>query len=140
MSVTPSCQPGRPTSTSLFEVLANVELLEVSENSLREATHVTMAVSKFPLLSCANEPISHLVSPTVRPLLQILADTFHESYSVPHNIAIAYEHQSPYVSDASQVKADFVSDPIPLEKLIPFDGDGVVQLSTNHEPDKFLQV
>jgi len=124
---------GRPTATSIFEVLGDWELLEASEACLRESTYVAMATYNFPLLSYVNEPISHLTSPTVRPLVQLLADSFHESCCTPQNITMAYEHLSPYVSNTSQITQASLSTPIPLERIVANDGDGIVELTDNPE-------
>ena len=113
----------------MYEVLSNNEYLQISEQTLRDAASVAMTVSNFPLLSYVNEPISHLASPTIRPLVQLLADTFQESCSVPHNIAEAYYNSSPYVSSASSLTQLSLSNPIPLEMLVPNDGDGIVELT-----------
>ena len=134
-----SNQPGRPTCTNVFEVLSNNEYLEISEQSLRDAASVAMTVSNFPLLSYVNEPISHLASPTIRPLVQILADTFQESHSVPHNIAEAYYNSSPYVNSASSLTPLSLSNPIPLEMLVPNDGDGIVELTVQPTQPGALQ-
>lgn len=120
--------PGRPTCTNVFEVLSNNEYLDISEQTLRDAASVAMTISNFPLLSYVNEPISHLASPTIRPLVQLLADTFQESCSVPHNISEAYYNSSHYVSSSSSLTQLSLSNPIPLEMLVPNDGDGIVEL------------
>lgn len=128
-STRPTGQPGRPTSTSLFEVLSNKEYLEVSEQSLRDTAFVAMTLSNFPLLSYVNEPISHLANSSIRPVVQVLADTFQESCNIPLNIAEAYDISSPYVNSASSIRQLSLSNQVPLEMLVPNDGDGIVELA-----------
>ena len=123
---------GRPTSLSIHEVLQ--DLLGVSETSLRECTYAAMTTSIFPLLSFANEPVSHLTSPTVRQVLKMLTDTFHENCSVPNNIYMAYKYKSPYVSHASEMP--LLSTPTPLHRIIPNDGDGLIELSQNYQSQR----
>lgn len=50
-------------------------------------------------------PVNQFHITAVCPLVQRLADSFHESCSVPDNIAFAYNHQAPYVSNVSLLKA-----------------------------------
>lgn len=126
-----SVQAGRPTSVNICEVLGDEEFLAASEATLREATHLAMTLSHFPLLCYANEPISHLTSSSIRPLVDILADTFQESCSVPDNIARAYDSSSPYVNNASCISPSSLSCNIPLELLVPNDGDGIVELTVH---------
>lgn len=120
---------GRPTTLSIFEVLGEGEYLATSEASLRETTYVAMTMSNFPILSFVNEPISHLTSPVVRPLVEILSDTLLESCSIPQSIATAYNSLSPYVIDASTLSSSSFAPPVSLDMLVPNDGDGIVELT-----------
>lgn len=123
-------QGGRPTSLSIFEALGEHHIA-TSEASLRETTYVAITVSKFPMLSFVNEPISHLASPAVRSMIDILSDTMLESGSIPTNIATAYNSLSPYVVDASALSSSSFSPPVSLDLLVPNDGDGIVELSAS---------
>lgn len=120
--------PGRPTTISIYEVLANSQNSISSEAALRETTYVAMALSKFPLLSFVNEPISHFSSSLVRSCIQLLPDTLQESMNIPPNICNSYCKISPYVHDVTNIKLEGLSPEIPVQKLIPNDGDGLVEL------------
>ena len=120
---------GRPTTSSIFETLTEGNYLAASEASLRETTYVAMTMSTFPILSFVNEPISHLANPVVRPLVQIVADRFLECCSIPENIAMAYNNLSPYLTDVSSITEASLSIPVPLDRLVPNDGDGIIELS-----------
>lgn len=121
---------GRPPSTSIFEVLAQNDATIISEATLREATHVAMTMAKFPLLAYVNEPISHFSNTTVRSSVQLLADELNESMVVPESIMRAYRNTSPYVLDVFDLTPESLSLPIPLKKIVPNDGDGLVELQS----------
>lgn len=120
---------GRPTTSNIFQTLSEGNYLAASQASLRETTYVAMTMSSFPILSFVNEPISHLANPIVRPLVQILADRFLESCSIPENIAVAYDNLSPYLTNASSITEASLSIPVPLDRLVPNDGDGIIELA-----------
>lgn len=129
---------GRPTSTSMFEVVAKQENYFTSEAALRETTYVAMTMMKFPLLSFVNEPISHLSSATVRSSVQLLADVLQESFKVPDSISLAYKGISPYVLSVLDLRPTSLSPPIALDMIVPNDGDGLVQLHVPpNQPNRF---
>lgn len=94
-------------------------------------TYVAMTMTKFPLLSYVNEPISHFSSGLVRQSAELLGDVLHDSFSVPPNIASAYENGSPYKLDATDITPQSLSPPIPFSKLVINDGDGLVELNNS---------
>ena len=124
---------GRPTTNSMYEVLASTQNAIFSEAALRETTYVAMALSKFSLLSFVNEPISHFSSSLVRSSIQLLPDVLQESMNIPPNIGSAYSNISPYVLDVADIKAERLSPMIPIQKIIPNDGDGLVVLQEEHQ-------
>lgn len=124
---------GRPTTNSMYEVLANTQNAIFSEAALRETTYVAMALSKFSLLSFVNEPISHFSSSLVRSSIQLLPDVLQESMNIPPNIGSAYSNISPYVLDVADIKPESLSPMIPIQKIIPNDGDGLVVLQEEHQ-------
>lgn len=123
---------GRPSSKSLFEVLDQNDQLVVSGTTLRETTYVAMTVSKFPLLSYVNEPLSHFATAGVKTTAQLIADIIQESMRVPTSMSTAYSTLSPYKLDASSVQYQDLSDPVPSTSLVPNDGDGIVILQTQN--------
>lgn len=116
---------GRPECPSLLDVLDTNNILDASKakSTYQETQYVAITVSKFPMLAYANEPVTHLMDATVRSVAQALGDSCY----IPDNIGHAYANMSPYVSDA-RVVIPALLQPIPVQRLVPNDGDGLVEL------------
>lgn len=121
---------GRPSTVNFIEVLAKTKKPVISEAGLRDSTYVAMAIDKFPILSYVNEPVCHFTSALVRSSINLIEDALQESMVIPETIKQAYSIMTPYVMDASELKLESLSPSIPIEILIPNDGDGFVELKS----------
>lgn len=97
-------------------------------------TYVTMTTAAFPLLAFVNEPVSHLCNGVVRQSVLIAADIMEEQFTVPTNIAEAYEPLSPFVTCVDNISLNSLSQPISVKKLVPNDGDGLVEIRNQAQP------
>lgn len=96
----------------------------VSTTTLKDMVHAAISISHFPFIRYANEPLSHIANSAVRSALELLPDIILESCSVPPNINREYENYCPFATDATKVQFERS---VPLENLIPDDGDGVLE-------------
>lgn len=115
---------GRP---SIIELLDEENLLGVCKTSLREMTHVALAISHFPILAYSNEPISHISEAAVKPLIAQLADHFTEMCDIPESIGNEFPGLSPFTTNVGSLVLETTE--TPGHSLVPNDGDGLVELN-----------
>lgn len=124
----PAIENDNSQESTIYNILGHEPRIGISETTLREMTYVTITTAAFPLFAFVNEPVSHLCNGVVRQSVLIAADLMEEQFSVPTNIAEAYEHLNPFVSCVNNILLNYLSPPISAAKLVPNDGDGLVEI------------
>jgi hypothetical protein len=129
---------GRPKYTSILDILDGIDTLGASSSSLQDQITIFYTVSKFPLLSFVNEPMSHFVCSEVRSAVTNLPARIHHTCDVPTNIYIAYSSLSPFKSVVTENERPELSDQISFSTVTPCDGDGLI-MNIDISSDKPLQ-
>ena len=123
----PIAENDDPCENRICNIISQEPRMGISETTLREMTYIAITTDEFPLLAFANEPLSHLSNAIVRSV-KLVADIMEEQFTIPENIALAYENSSPFVTCVDDISTNSLSQPIPVLQLLPNDGDGLVQL------------
>lgn len=127
---------GRPHANSIYEAISFYDP-SLPARSLRDTTYVNQSLSKFPILSFVNEPMSHFQNASIKPFISTITDVMHERSSVPENISNAYRYCCPFVMRSSNLSLNSLQE-ISKSLLLPNDGDGIAQLSDDRDPSQPL--
>ena len=113
-------------SSHLTEVLDQAVDIGVSWSMMEEAMAVFTNLQKLPILSCSNEPVSHLASSEVKKALPHVPDIMHRDGQVSEKLNDASVEQSAYDVTVPQHGLISLSPPIDVNTICINDGDGVV--------------